>query len=225
MRGHSSHPPKAFVRIEHETGFTAILTRMLAATPGAIGAALVDAEGEAVDYSGPTIDPFELKVAAAHFRIVLQELERGKLTESGGLPRRLSILTSKRMFVIDCLPDGYALLSVLHRTAAFGHADRALDAALHDLYREAGWNAAPGVLRWQELQVKCDPAGRPTSIRIDVGWRPVKVIGKVAAGLQRGETGFRVGVGDVEVTLVRGLDDRWYGDLPSSEFESKEGKA
>jgi hypothetical protein len=225
MTTDSSQPPKSFVRIEHETGFTAILSRMLAATPGAIGAALVDAEGEAVDYSGPTIDPFELKVAAAHFRIVFQELERGKLTEAGGLPRRLSILTSKRMFVIDALPDGYALLSVLQRTAAFGHADRALDAMLHDLYREAGWNAPPGLLRWQELEVKCDAKDRPTAIRIDVGWRPIKVIGKVAAGLQRGEIGFRVGVGDVEVTLVRGLDDRWYGDLPSSEFESKEGRA
>ena len=225
MRGHSSRPPKSFVRIEHETGFTAILGRMLAATPGAIGAALVDAEGEAVDYSGATIDPFELKVAAAHFRIVLQELEQGKLTDVGGVPRRLSILTSKRMFVIDCLPDGYALLSVLHRTAAFGHADRALDAALHDLYREAGWNAPPGVLRWQELQVKCDTKDRPSAIRIDVGWRPVKVIGKVVAGLQRGEVGFRVGVSEVEVTLVRGLDDRWYGDLPSTEFESKEGRS
>ena len=73
--------------------------------------------------------------------------------------------------------------------------------------------------------MKCDAKDRPTAIRIDVGWRPVKVIGKVATGLQRGELGFRVGVGDVEVTLVRGLDDRWYGDLPSSEFESKEGRS
>ena len=221
MKGQSSRPPKSFVRIEHETGFTAILGRMLAATPGAIGAALVDAEGEAVDYSGPTIDPFELKVAAAHFRIVLQELEQGKLTEAGGTPRRLSILTSKRMFVIDCLPEGYALLSILHRTAAIGHADRALDAALHDLYREAGWNAPPGVLRWQELQVRVDAKDRPTAILVDVGWRPVKVIGKVVAGLQRGEMGFRVGVGEAEVTLVRGRDGRWYGDVHSSELDAE----
>ncbi len=209
----TDRPPGQFDRAEHETGFTPILARLLAATPGAIGAALVDAEGEAVDYAGDRIDPFDLKVAAAHWRIVLQEIEQGPLTTRGGAPRRLTVTTTRRTFVIDVLPEGYALLSILRTDAAFGHADRALDLALRDLYREAGWSAPPGVFRWHEVEVETD-GGRPKRIRIKKKWQPVHVIGKVAVGLQRGELGYRIGLdqGPSEVTLVLGRDERWYAD-------------
>jgi len=209
----TDRPPGQWDRKEHETGFTPILARMLTATPGAIGAALVDAEGEAVDYAGDRIDPYDLKVAAAHWRIVLQDIERGPLTERGGMPRRLVVRTTKRAFVLDALPEGYALLSILHRTAAFGHADRALDAALRDLYREAGWAAPPGLFRWHPVEVEVEHH-RPKRIRVHKHWVPVTVIGKVAAGLQRGEVGYRVGIdrSTSELTLVFGRDDAWYAD-------------
>lgn len=213
-------PPASFERHEHETGFTRILARLVEATPGAIGVVLVDGEGETVDYAGSSVDPFELKVAAAHFRIIVGEIDASKLPLHGGVTRRLTILGARRLFVIDCLPDGYALLSVLQHDAAQGHADRALGVTLRDLYREAGWSAPPGVLRWQEIDVRCGDADRPEAIKVDVGWAKVSVIGKVAAGLARGEVGFRVGIhgSAVEVTLVRGRDDRWYGDLPPDVF-------
>jgi hypothetical protein len=209
----TDRPPGQWDRKEHETGFTAILARLLEASPGAIGAVLVDAEGEAVDYAGDRIDPYDLKVAAATWRIVLQDIERGPLTERGGAPRRLVVRTTKRSFVLEALPEGYALLSILHRTAAFGHADRALDAALRDLYREAGWAAPPGLFRWHEVEVDVERA-RPTRIRVHKQWVPVHVIGKVAAGLQRGEVGYRVGFerSASELTLVLGRDERWYAD-------------
>jgi hypothetical protein len=209
-------PPKpTFERREHVTGFTAILDRLLSATPGSIGATIVDAEGEAVDYAGATIDPFEIKVAAAHLRILLQEIDTSKIAARSGPTQRLTLLTTKRLFVLDTLPDGYALLSILERDAAFGHADRALDLALHDLYLEAGWSAQPGFHRWHPVEVQTEN-GRPRSIKVDGGVQDVVVIGKVVAGLQRGEHGFRVaiGKGDIELTLVRGRDDRWYADGP-----------
>ncbi|MGZ3418408.1 MAG: roadblock/LC7 domain-containing protein [Polyangiales bacterium] len=205
-----------YKRVEHETGFTAILSRHVAATPGAYGAALVDAEGEAVDYAGNTIDPFELKVAAAHWRIVLADIDKGKHGEMFGQTRRLFVHTDLKAFVLDALPEGYALLSILDAKASFGHADRALDATLRDLYREAGWQAPPGAFRWHPLDVELDARGRPLRVRVRKQWADVTSMGRIIAGLQPGELGFRVAVpiADIELTLVRGRDERWYGDLP-----------
>jgi len=148
---------------------------------------------------------------------VLVQIESSRLSEHGGAPQRLEDRTARRTFVLDALPDGYALLSVLTRSAGVGHADRALDTALHDLYREAGWQAPPELHRWHEVDVKLAHDDRPRLIRAEIGWRPVKVIGKVVAGLHRGEIGFRVAMQgtDTEVTLVRGRDDRWWADLPA----------
>jgi hypothetical protein len=205
-----------FTREESETGFTAILSRHVAATPGAIGAALVDGEGEAVDYAGDSIDPFEIKIAAAHWRIVLGDIDKGKHGELFGSTRRLFVHTDQRAFVLDVLPDGYALLSILEAKASFGHADRALDATLRDLYREAGWNAPPGAFRWVPLDVELDARGRPIRVRVRKQWASVESMGRIIAGLQPGELGFRVSVpaAELELTLVRGRDERWYGDLP-----------
>lgn len=216
-RSLDSVPPPTHRRAEDETGFTTILRRMLEATPGAIAAALVDVEGETVDYAGASLDPFDLKVAAAEFRIVLVQIESGPLAEHGGALQRLEVRGARRTFVVDALPDGYALLSVLTRSAAVGHAGRAVETAMHDLYIEAGWQAPPELHRWHEVDVKLARDGKPRLLRGEIGWRPVAVIGTVVGGLHRGETGFRVALqgSGTELTLVRGRDDRWWADLPA----------
>lgn len=225
-RGAGDSPAaRTFERLEHETGFTAILLRLMHATPGAVGAALVDAEGEAVDYAGDRIEPFELKVAAAHWRIVLAEIELGALAKRGGATRRLLVETTRKIFVIDALPDGYALLSVLASDAATGGiADRALDIALRDLYVEAGWTCPPDLFHWHEVEVRTGDGARPISVRSSDGWETVRVIGRLATGLQHDEVGFRVGVGtqDCELTLVRGRDARWYADMPAESIKQQE---
>ncbi len=66
-----SDPPPP--RDQETTSFTDILRRLLRATSGARAAALVDFEGETVDYAG-VLDPFELRIAAAHWQIVLAQL-------------------------------------------------------------------------------------------------------------------------------------------------------
>src|SRR5205807_9976256 len=103
----------------------------------------------------------EIKVAAATLRIVLQDVDAGKLPLHGGAARRIVIRTTRRGFVLEALPEGYALLSILHRGAAFGHADRALDATLRELYLEAGWSAPPGLFRWHCVEVTTSSAGKP----------------------------------------------------------------
>jgi hypothetical protein len=207
---------KRYTRLEDETPFTTILRQHVDATPGAMGAALVDGDGEAVDYAGDAIDPFDLKIAAAHWRIVLSDIQRGKLTEQGGPTVRLIVLTERRGFLLTALPDGYALLSILKANAALGHADRSIDVTLRALYREASWNAPPDAFRWHPIDVEIDPRARPFRIRIRHQWTAVIPIGRVAAGLQPGEVGWRVDVpaAECETTLVLGRDDRWYADLP-----------
>ncbi|MBI2394966.1 MAG: hypothetical protein HYV09_35680 [Deltaproteobacteria bacterium] len=212
---------KRYAREEHETGFTPILRQHVEATPGALGAALVDGEGEAVDYAGDTIDPFDLKIAAAHFRIVLSDIEKGKLAGEGGPTSRLLVLTDKRTFVLTALPEGYALLSILRANAALGHADRSLDGTLRALHREAGWAYPPGAFRWHPIDVEIDARARPHRIRVRHQWTAVEPIGRVVVGLQPGEVGWRVDVAAAgcETTLVLGRDDKWYADLP---FEGDE---
>jgi hypothetical protein len=207
---------KLYKREEDETGFTAILRKHVEQTPGALGATLVDSEGEAVDYGGDTIDPFDLKIAAAHFRIVLNDIDRGRLAEEGGPTARMLILTEKRGFVLTVLPEGYALLTILRANAALGHADRSLDATLRGIYREAGWQSPPGAFRWHPIDVEIDARARPHRVRVRHQWTPVQPIGRVIAGLQPGEVGWRVDVpaAECETTLVLGRDDRWYADLP-----------
>ncbi len=212
----STDGEKRYSREEYETGFTIILRRHVAATPGSIGAALVDELGEAVDYAGETIDPFDLKIAAAHWRLVLADIERGKLAEVGGATRGLLVLTEKRGFVLTALPEGYARLSILQANAALGHADRSLDGTLRALHREAGWAFPPGAFRWHPIEVEIDARARPTRIRVRHQWTEVVPIGRIAQGLQPGEVGWRVDVAaaECETTLVLGRDDRWYADLP-----------
>ena len=212
----STDGEKRYTREEDETGFTLILRRHVDATPGSLGAALVDGQGEAVDYAGENVDPFDLKVAAAHWRLVLADIERGKLAEQGGATLRLVVLTELRGFVLTALPEGYALLSILKANAALGHADRSLDGTLRALHREAGWAFPPGAFRWHPIEVEIDARARPTRIRVRHQWTEVVPIGRIAQGLQPGEVGWRVDVAaaECETTLVLGRDDRWYADLP-----------
>jgi hypothetical protein len=193
-----------------------VLRRHVESTPGALGAALVDGQGEAVDYAGDTMDPFDLKVAAAHFRIVLNDIDGGRLAVEGGMTARLLVLTEKRGFVLTALPEGYALLSILRANAALGHADRSIDVTLRGLYREAGWDSPPGAFRWHPIDVEIDPRARPHRIRVRHQWTAVQPIGRMTGGLQPGEVGWRVDVpaAECEITLVLGRDDKWYADLP-----------
>ena len=200
-------------RTEHETQFTYILRRVVEATDGALGAILVDAEGESVDYASAILDPFEFKVTAAHFQLLLQHLAAGGLTGCAGEPYRLVVQTDQRGFVVDALPDGYALCMVLDPEAGFGHANRALDEALPELYREAGWVAPPR--HWHAVDVRVGEGGYPAAVQTTVGWLSLDIVGRVAVGLRAGEVGFRVGLVqvDCEFTLTLGHDGRWYADV------------
>jgi hypothetical protein len=188
------------------TSFARILGELLTRLPGAFASALVDLGGETVDYAGVG-DPFDVKVAAAHVRILLNDLEElGTL----GVPRWIIIRGAQRSFVGRRLPEGYALVVLLRRRAGFTASERAFAACERALAAEAGWTAVAARPTWFPVHVQVDGRGRPTR----VGTPPVavEVFGAVV-GLPRNERGFRVRASTgSELTLVREPGHAWYAD-------------
>lgn len=187
------------------TPFAAILAQLVGRLAGAFAAALVDGEGETVDYTG-NVDPFDVKVAAAHARIVLSDVERYAVL---GRPRWIIVRGARRSFVTHALPEGYALVVLLRRRAGFTASQRAFSACARDLAREAGWSYEAPRPAWYPVEVEIDARGRP--VRVDATF-DVEVIGSVV-GLPSRERGFRVRTSaGSEVTLVREARNCWYAD-------------
>jgi hypothetical protein len=192
------------------------LAALLARVPGSRAVALVDSEGETVDYAGP-IDPFEIRVVAAHWRIVLDR--------ASGEPQlrrleRLAVRAARRSFLVHVLPDGYALVLVLARGAGlFGWAgaSRALPACARALGSEAGWTwehtAAPPA--WFPLDIVADERHRPVAARVQGEIRRLEILGAVAGSMGRSDRGWRVRFDwGVEALLVREPGGMWYADEP-----------
>lgn len=195
-------------RDQDATIFSQILRRLLRNAPSARGAVLVDFEGETVDYAGE-IDPFELRVAAAHWQIVLAQLQPPGIFGA----RQIVVRTNKRGYIVRRIHGTYALVLVLHRRAAFAVSQRALCEADALLCAEAGW-PLPNVAYWFGLEVESDPRDRTRPVRMRVGgnWYDLDVIGCVV-GLSPRERGYRVRLScGVEVTVIRESGGRWFTD-------------
>ena len=192
------------------TSFARILHDLIARLPGAYACALVDLGGETVDYAG-VVNPFDVKVAAAHMRIILNDLDEfGAI----GKPRWLVLRGERRSFVARQLPDGYALVVMLRRRAGFTASARAYAACERALAAEAGWSPPDDGASWFAVGVQVDRRGRP--ILVDAGPTAravqVEVFGAVV-GLPRNERGFRARTAaGGELTLVREAGNTWYAD-------------
>ena len=201
-------------RDQHETGFTAILSALVSRVPAALGVALVDRGGETVDYAG-CIAPFDVRVAAAHWRIVVDEAQAQRSFQ--GL-RWLSVRAGRRGYVARVLPQGYTLVVVLESTGATDGWHRGVAACASALAEEAGWTwSGPASPEWSFARVSCDERGRPLSVQVGAEHRAIEVLGAVhgSSGLARFERGWRVRVaGGVEATLIREPGGSWYTDEP-----------
>jgi hypothetical protein len=201
-------------REQQVTPFNTILLGLCDAT-AALGAALVDAQGEAVDFAG-RLDPFDIKVAAAEWRIVL-DLVRGSSVASWPETQELLVRGTRASFAVICLEAGYAFVVLLPRRA-FGLSPRAVAEAVRDLSREAGL-ATPkrgDGLRWSRAEVQPSPRDerRPHAIWRQGQWSPVVVLGRYREGdLPHCEVGYRVRTEPGhEFTLVREPLGVWYAD-------------
>jgi hypothetical protein len=210
-------------RDQRESAFAKILASFVSRVPGAHAAALVDSEGETVDYAGDAT-PFDLRVAAAHWRIVLDEAA----AQASMRPMRLLIVrAARKSYVATTLPDGYALVVVLARCAGFSGYERALSVCTLALGQEAGWtwDSVPKPLAWFPVDVVSDPTHRPRAVRDGDRLRHLEILGAIAnrnenrsssGGIARPrDRGWRVRVDTgLEAMLVREPGGTWYSDEP-----------
>jgi hypothetical protein len=227
VRGGSTRPRRSSApRDQTESAFTAILGDLVSRVPGARGAALVDREGETVDYAGEG-DPFEMRVAAAHFRIVLDE---ALAQRSLATARSLVVRAARASFTVYALPDGYALVVRFSRGGGFRGLGRAVASCIRSLAREAGWPAQP--IAWYPIDVVPDDRGSPRGVRAVAGPEIVpldvslEVLGRYEAAMPEHERAWRVRIpSGVEFTLVREPGGFWYADQPVTLRGAVEGPA
>jgi hypothetical protein len=230
-------------RDQRESAFAAILGAFVDRVPGTRAAALVDSEGETVDYAG-VIDPFQVRVAAAHWRIVLDD---AATQPSMTGVRTVAVRAARRSYVVSGLREGYALVAVFMRGAGFSAYRRALSVCARALGEEAGWSwdDADKPPPWFYLDVIADPHHRPSAVRHQGRIRLLDILGAIvsrpslappeAAGTGAG-VGSRLALRDalesgrayqarerawrvrfdsgVEATLVREPGGSWYADEP-----------
>jgi predicted regulator of Ras-like GTPase activity (Roadblock/LC7/MglB family) len=201
-RRRGSPPPE---RDTPPTPFEPTLARLVVSVPGAQAAALVDHEGEVVDYAGK-VEPFDVKLAAAHLQIVLAQASRTR-TFSG--IELLVVRAEQKSFLIAALPQAYAVVLVLARGAGQRSCARALAVAAHAISQEAGWAAPPP--RCRAVDVTTDARGRPIALRDGASSEDAEVLGTLA-GPRRTRT-YRVRLGSgAELTVVREAPGAWFVD-------------
>lgn len=209
-------------RVQLVTPFTRILEQLVRACPGALGAAFVDAEGEAVDYAG-AIDSFAIKIAAAHMRILLHEVSRLPALGADSA-RELMLRGQSRTFCIRAMPEGYAIVLLLSRGAcsvsprAMQVAERRLAAEAALPVRSHGFDTL-----WYptEVETASKDHRRPRTVRLGTTWEPLDTILGAVAGLPSRERGYRVRLrSGAELTLIREPGARWYTDEPAAEPKS-----
>jgi hypothetical protein len=204
----------AIDRDQDASPFSAILWRLCEGC-SAHAAALVDKEGETVDYAG-RISPYEIRVAAAELRLVLA------FTRSAEVPGfrdvdEIRIRTGLRSYAIVGLGDGYAIvLELLRHSSSVSR--RALAQATRELEFEAGISSVihPGSTRWSRVRVRAssEDARRPEAVWFDGGWQPVTVLGRYrSADLARRERGYLARMPNgAEFSLVREPLGYWFVD-------------
>jgi hypothetical protein len=204
------------IRDQSDSAFSAILGQ-LCDDCGALAAALVDGEGETVDYAG-LLSPYEIKVAAAEWRIVLAVVRESRLPGFHTVGS-LTVRAKGRTFVMEGMPDGYAIALCLPRRS-FNISRRAVAQATRELAHEAGivLPEARAQVHWARVKVRT-PTGsrlyrRPDAIWLQEGWSPITILGRYQArDLSHSELGYlaRLASG-AEVFLVREPLGVWFID-------------
>jgi len=193
------------VRDQVPSLFSVILVDLCTAT-GARCAALVDQEGETVDYGGSG-DPFDIRILAAEWRLVLAQFQAAATL---GTVTQLFVRARDKSFWIEAFPYGYAL--VVHMGHRCTHlSQRALSQARRDLCREAGF-LVDQTEAWTRVAVKEESGAsrRPLVLGDEEEAHYLTVLGRISSVAKR-ERGFRVRLATGEErTLVREPLGQWY---------------
>jgi hypothetical protein len=115
--------------------FGAILRRAVHATPGAIGGAFADEQGELID-GFTTRDPEDWALLTAHYGIVLSQLHAAFGTWHFGGPEYFIAQHAVLDVVVHAVDGGYYALLAVNEPAPLGHALRSLRRAARELHQE-----------------------------------------------------------------------------------------
>ena len=96
--------------------FKSLLSRLLEDIPGALGAIIVDWEGEAVDQVA-RINEYDIKVLGAHSGIILGQLNEALLRIDSGELQEVVIRAGKNKILISPLTEEYLLILQLGEDA------------------------------------------------------------------------------------------------------------
>ena len=96
--------------------FKRLLTTLVESVPGGSGAILADWEGEAVEQFSHG-DPFEMKVTAAHWGIVLTLLKGMHDKFAAGAVQETVVSTDEQYVIVGAVGDDYALVMTMDRKA------------------------------------------------------------------------------------------------------------
>lgn len=166
-------------RDQEETGFTPILRRVWASSPGIVAVTFVDDEGECVDYCSAA-PPFDAKVVGAHMRIAVDAMRRAAARLGGGEMHAVEIYGGEQEILARRVDESYLLVVLAHAGSFDVRVLDQVEVAVSELRREAGVE----VPRW-------DPQATPLQVEVRqaVGWEYAPV-----AFVERGR---RVVVDDV----------------------------
>ncbi|MBL9021453.1 MAG: hypothetical protein JNL21_04605 [Myxococcales bacterium] len=219
MTATSSRRRRSPTRDQAASPFALILEQLLEAVPFVRGAAIFDFEGETVDYAGE-LEPFDLKVSAATFQLVLADLRTCAWLSS---TQQISLSTARAGYVLRILDESYCLLLVVRPLGTYAVSQRALDETAYRILTEAGL-AAGAVPGWYRVEVEAGTVrkgARPLRLRPvaplgatnhDSPWLDVDVLGALV-GLGKRERGFRIRLASgAEVTLLRESRRLWFID-------------
>ena len=204
----------AIDRDQDASPFSAILWRLCEGC-SAHAAALVDKEGETVDYAG-RITPYEIRVATAELRLVLAFTRSAQVPEFARV-NEIRVRTGRRSYAVVGLGDGYAIVLELVRHS-FSVSPRAVLQATRELESEAGIESVlrPGGTRWSRVKVRASSSDRrrPDAVWLDGSWQAVTVLGRYRTGdLARRERGYLARLANgAEFSLVREPLGFWYAD-------------
>ena len=114
--------------------FMGILKTLVDSTPVAVGAIIVDWEGEAVQ-EFCHCDQFEIRFLGAHLEIILDRFRAATSADCGNM-KELVLTTAENYLIIGCIDEKYSLVMNVGRNCALALALNNFRKALVELEKE-----------------------------------------------------------------------------------------
>lgn len=115
--------------------FEVILKKLVDQVPQAIGAILVDWEGEAV-MENCHCEPYDIRFIAAHKGIILARLKEMQSTAQVGEVEDVVVTSSKGHLIIGCIDQDYSLVMNIERCSPVALALYHFRGAITELKKE-----------------------------------------------------------------------------------------